>query len=95
MYKISLIISLTLLLVFNATSGTLEEDVCWTCLQKTLNDICKKAGGTSVHTVDFTNCKVNCWKTFAGSPASQQMTLPPGTRCGFPYKTCKYGVCQG
>uniref|UniRef100_A0A147BWS1 Putative ticsk ixostatin n=1 Tax=Ixodes ricinus TaxID=34613 RepID=A0A147BWS1_IXORI len=95
MYKTSLILLLTSLLVFNATPGTPQESVCWQCLQNALDSICRDHEGTGVHTVDFTNCKANCWVKFAGGIASRQITLPPGTRCGFPYKTCKYGECQG
>uniref|UniRef100_A0A090X9F5 Putative secreted protein n=1 Tax=Ixodes ricinus TaxID=34613 RepID=A0A090X9F5_IXORI len=97
MYKISLILPLTLLLVFNVTSGTPEEDGCWSCLERTLNMICQKEGGTSVHTVDFANCKVNCWKPFFGTPSLQQMTpsSPATPVVVFRYKTCKYGVCEG
>uniref|UniRef100_A0A6B0UI89 Putative conserved secreted protein n=1 Tax=Ixodes ricinus TaxID=34613 RepID=A0A6B0UI89_IXORI len=95
MHKISLILLLTSSLVFNATWGTPQENICWKCLEETLNTICKSQGGTGVHTVDFANCRVYCWVPFADGLASQERTLPYGTRCGFPYKTCKYGDCQG
>uniref|UniRef100_A0A6B0UJL8 Putative conserved secreted protein n=1 Tax=Ixodes ricinus TaxID=34613 RepID=A0A6B0UJL8_IXORI len=106
MYKISLILVLTLPLVFNVTvsrAQTLSPQtrrillLFWSNskLRSDLDNLCASRGAQNVKSVDFRNCRMECWAKFGNSRALQIHTLPDGTPCGFNDEKCEYGECWG
>uniref|UniRef100_A0A0K8RCD9 Putative ixostatin n=1 Tax=Ixodes ricinus TaxID=34613 RepID=A0A0K8RCD9_IXORI len=106
MYKISLILLLTSPLVFNVTGSRAQTfspqtsrklSLFWSDsdLGSELDKLCANHGAQKVKSVDFTNCKMECWATFANSLASRTYPLPYGTPCGLYNKKCQPDGCWG
>uniref|UniRef100_A0A6B0UJK0 Putative conserved secreted protein n=1 Tax=Ixodes ricinus TaxID=34613 RepID=A0A6B0UJK0_IXORI len=106
MYKISLILVLTSPLVFNVTVSRAQTFspktrqtllLFWSNskLRSDLDKLCASHGAQNAKSVDFRNCKMECWAKFGNSRASQTHTLPNGTPCGLKNEKCEYGECWG
>uniref|UniRef100_A0A0K8RCE9 Putative ixostatin n=1 Tax=Ixodes ricinus TaxID=34613 RepID=A0A0K8RCE9_IXORI len=106
MYKISLILLLTSPLVFNVPASRAETfspqtmrtvSSFWSNsnLRNDLDKLCASHGEQNVKSVDFKNCKMECWANFGTSVASRTYPLPYGTPCGLNNKKCEYDGCWG
>ncbi|XP_040066850.1 uncharacterized protein LOC120840403 [Ixodes scapularis] len=104
MYKISLIILLTSPLVFNvpvSKAQTFSPQTIRTLLlfwsnshlRSDLENLCKSGGAQSVKSVDFKNCRMECWANFGNSRAAQTHKLPTGTPCGLNKEKCQHDGC--
>uniref|UniRef100_A0A0K8R4T0 Putative ixodes 8-cys protein n=1 Tax=Ixodes ricinus TaxID=34613 RepID=A0A0K8R4T0_IXORI len=102
MYKISLILVLTLPLVFNVSRAerfspqTMQALLSFwsnSHLRSDLDKLCASRGAENVKSVDFKNCSMECWAKFGNWHAAQTHTLPDGTPCGLNDEICQYDGC--